>query len=122
MYFRFPLLCLLGCGLSVLAQGPSAQPAAKVANPQSNIQVQVNEVIVPVTVTDEKGRFVSDLEKKDFKIFDEGKEQSIRFFTREHSPAGGGRLPGGYEQCQPVALAEISGSRRRAGAQPVAGR
>ncbi len=49
------------------------------------IQVQVNEVIVPVTVTDEKGRFVSDLDQKDFTVFDEGKQQQIQFFTRERS-------------------------------------
>jgi Ca-activated chloride channel family protein len=52
---------------------------------QQPIQVQVNEVIVPVTVTDDKGRFVSDLEQSDFKIFDQGKEQNIRFFSRERS-------------------------------------
>ncbi len=52
---------------------------------QAPIRVQVNEVIVPVTVTDEKGRFVSNLEQKDFKIYDEGREQNIRFFTREHN-------------------------------------
>ena len=45
----------------------------------------MREVIVPVTVTDVKGRFVSDLNVKDFKIFDEGKEQKIEFFTRERS-------------------------------------
>lgn len=50
-----------------------------------NIRIQVNEVIVPVTVTDEKGRFVSDLEQKDFQIFEENKPQTIRFFTRERS-------------------------------------
>ena len=32
-----------------------------------------------------KGRFVSDLDSKDFKIFDEGKEQNIEFFTRERN-------------------------------------
>src|SRR5580693_2433452 len=52
---------------------------------QQPIQVQVNEVIVPVTVTDDKGRFVSDLEQSDFKIFDQGKEQNIRFFSRERN-------------------------------------
>jgi VWFA-related protein len=85
------------------AQGPAAktdpasQPAAASASqtppppaehkpiPKSDIKVQVNEVIVPVTVTDEKGRFVSDLDEKDFRIFDEGKEQQIQFFTRERS-------------------------------------
>jgi len=49
------------------------------------IRVQVNEVIVPVTVTDEKGRFVSNLDKGDFKIFDEGKEQKIDYFSRDRS-------------------------------------
>jgi Ca-activated chloride channel family protein len=51
----------------------------------SAIRVEVNEVIVPVTVTDDKGRFVSNLEKKDFQILDEGKPQNIRFFSRERS-------------------------------------
>ncbi len=52
---------------------------------QQPIQVQVNEVIVPVTVTDEKGRFVSNLEQSDFKIMEQGKEQTIRFFSRERN-------------------------------------
>ena len=40
---------------------------------------------MPVTVTDEKGRFVSDLDQKDFQVFEENKPQAIRFFTRERS-------------------------------------
>ena len=52
---------------------------------QQPIRVQVNEVVVPVTVTDEKGKFVSNLDQKDFQIFDQGKEQTIRYFTRERS-------------------------------------
>src|SRR5581483_6108814 len=61
-----------------------AQPESKPI-PKSDIKVQVNEVIVPVTVTDEKGRFVSDLDQSDFRIIDEGKEQQIQFFTRERN-------------------------------------
>ena len=38
-----------------------------------------------ITVTDEKGRFVSNLDAKDFKITDEGKEQKITFFTPERN-------------------------------------
>ena len=46
----------------------------------------MTEVIVPITVVDEKtGKFVSNLDAKDFKIFDEGKEQNIQFFTRERN-------------------------------------
>ena len=67
------------------------QPSAEKKDPadtlddHTSIRVSVNEVIVPVTVTDEKGRFVSDLEKKDFSIFEDNKPQSIRYFTRERS-------------------------------------
>ena len=68
------LFSLLPC-LPAFSQQAEQTPA--------NIQVQVNEVIVPVTVTDDKGRFVSDLESKDFHVFDEGKEQKIRYFTRD---------------------------------------
>ncbi|HAX42700.1 MAG TPA: VWA domain-containing protein, partial [Solibacterales bacterium] len=45
----------------------------------------VNEVVVPVTVTDDKGRFVRDLSEKDFLIYEEGKLQKISFFTRERN-------------------------------------
>ncbi|MBI3207761.1 MAG: VWA domain-containing protein [Candidatus Solibacter usitatus] len=52
---------------------------------QTNIKIAVNEVIVPVTVTDDKDRFVSDLDKNDFEIFDEGKRQRISYFSRERN-------------------------------------
>ena len=64
--------------LSVLAGMSHAQTP-------SPISATVNEVIVPVTVTDDKGRFVSDLDRHDFRIFDQGKEQKISFFTRERN-------------------------------------
>ncbi|MBV9502151.1 MAG: VWA domain-containing protein [Acidobacteriaceae bacterium] len=54
-------------------------------NDQSPFKVQVNEVIVPITVTDEKGRFVTDLDQKDFQVFEDNRPQEIRFFTRERS-------------------------------------
>jgi len=63
------------------AQAEQTQPEPGSAS----IKVEVNEVIVPVTVTDDKGRFISNLEKKDFEILDEGKPQTIRFFSRERS-------------------------------------
>ena len=65
------------------ASDAGAKPGAKKAD--SAIRVNVNEVIVPVTVTDEKGRFVSDLDKQDFQVFEENKPQAIRFFTRERN-------------------------------------
>jgi VWFA-related protein len=77
MFRRIPSLALIFAlaGVIVIA----------VAKAQAPIKVSVNEVIVPVTVTDEKGRYVSNLTKSDFKIFDENKEQQIDFFSHEQS-------------------------------------
>ncbi|HEY2845410.1 MAG TPA: VWA domain-containing protein [Bryobacteraceae bacterium] len=53
--------------------------------PQAPIRVLVNEVEVPVTVTNATGKFVSDLEQSDFTLLDQGKEQTIRYFNRERN-------------------------------------
>jgi VWFA-related protein len=74
MVARIPLVLAL-VSLALAQSETSSKP----------IRVQVNEVIVPVTVTDEKGRFVSNLEAKDFRIFDQGKEQRIEFFSRDRN-------------------------------------
>jgi Ca-activated chloride channel family protein len=59
------------------AKDPSAQ--------QPTFVTGVQEVIVPVTVTDEKGKFVSDLVQSDFQILDQGKLQNIQYFSRERA-------------------------------------
>jgi Ca-activated chloride channel homolog len=66
-------------------QQPTAPQAPASAQPQeqANIQVNVNEVIVPITVTDQKGRFVSNLTASDFRLYDEGKPQRIEFFSHD---------------------------------------
>ena len=81
------LLCLpLG---RIFAQQPPAEPASPTANKpqvagdQSRIQVRVELVQMLATVTDKKNRLVTDLSKDDFKIFEDGKPQEIRFFSRE---------------------------------------
>src|SRR5271168_3189979 len=87
MLFRVSGLLLLAILLGAQTAAPPVPPSPETspAATPPPIQVQVNEVIVPVTVTDDKGRFVSDLEQKDFTVYDEGKEQQIQFFTRERS-------------------------------------
>jgi Ca-activated chloride channel homolog len=85
------LVLFLMAAFSLVGQTPAPevaktdQPAAAQSPAPAPIQVQVNEVIVPISVTDEKGRFVTDLEQKDFTIYDQGVEQQIQFFTRERS-------------------------------------
>lgn len=63
--------------------GQPAKSGSQGSQPLAPIKVSVNEVIVPVTVTDEKGRFVSNLQQSDFRIFDEDQEQKISYFSRE---------------------------------------
>ena len=70
--------------LAQSAQEPPPRPQASQPQPPS-IRVQVNEVIVPVTVTDDRGRFVSNLDAADFRIQDEGRDQKIQFFSRDRS-------------------------------------
>ena len=72
---------LCGLLLSVPAIPQKKTEPAKPQEPLHTIQVEVNEVVVPVTVTDEKGKFVSNLEAKDFRILDEGKPQRLTFFS-----------------------------------------
>ncbi len=49
---------------------------------QAPIRVEVQEVVLPVTVRQLKtGKFVSNLDAKDFRVLDEGKPQSIKVFS-----------------------------------------
>ncbi len=74
------------CGLPYAAVAQAGAQTGQQAEPSPGaslptIRVQVNEVIVPVTVTDDKGRFLSNLTAEDFQILDEGKPQRIQFFS-----------------------------------------
>lgn len=61
---------------------PKAPPATSADDP-SRITVDVTRVNLLYTVTDKKGRFVSDLTKDDFEIFENKKPQKILEFTAE---------------------------------------
>jgi VWFA-related protein len=43
----------------------------------------VNQVIVPVRVTDDSGRLVSGLLPKDFSVYEDGKKRDMNFFTSD---------------------------------------
>ncbi|HYM11799.1 MAG TPA: VWA domain-containing protein [Bryobacterales bacterium] len=66
--------------LPVLAQAPKPPvPGA----PDSKIVVEVPRVPLLFTVSDKKGRFITDLQQKDFTIRDDKKPQTILAFARE---------------------------------------
>ncbi|HZP17044.1 MAG TPA: VWA domain-containing protein [Terriglobales bacterium] len=47
------------------------------------IVVRTNQVVVPVTVKDESGHLVSGLTAKDFTVLENGKKQTLNFFTSD---------------------------------------
>ncbi len=65
---------------------PRAKPAPKERDPRSNIRIETNLVLVPVTVGDTLNRPVLGLEKENFRVFDDKVEQTITQFAMEDEP------------------------------------
>lgn len=65
------LLALALACASLLAQAPTPSPAVK----DSTIRANVHLVLVPVSVTDPKGKFIDGLSASDFVLYDDGVPQ-----------------------------------------------
>jgi VWFA-related protein len=74
---------MLISGLVLLGQNTKQLSAPKAATDQGVISVDVTRVNLLFTVSDKKGRFVSNLGKADFQIVENKKQQSILEFTAE---------------------------------------
>lgn len=69
------------------AEAPAESgPAALHIHPGSFLRMNVDMVLVPVTVTDPLNRLVTGLEKEDFQIFENNSQQSIQSFACEDAP------------------------------------
>ncbi len=83
------LLILVGVSCSLLglrvrgqhADGAGQSPESD--KPVTTLKMQVNEVMLPVTVRDKHGALVNDLQKSDFTLTEEGRPQTIKGFTRD---------------------------------------
>ena len=78
-------LTLAGSALVAQQKQPRVKtPAAAEQNPpETTISVDITRVNILFTVTDKKGRFITDLGQDDFEIAEKKKPQSIRQFTAE---------------------------------------
>jgi len=87
---------LIGCGsfviLAIAGQAFSIEPIRSSQRdpqkPSEEQAVRLNTTLVqvPAVVTDRSGRFVSDLSRSDFTLYEEGKRQDIAFFAAVKQP------------------------------------
>ncbi len=90
--------------LSIAQRRPSAaittrvrsqrgETAETVVDRKANIRIDTTLVLIPVTVTDPMGRFVTGLDKENFKITEDKIDQEITQFSSEDAPLSVGVKP-----------------------------
>ncbi len=65
---------------------PLGPPPPLVVDDDRVLKIETNLVTLPVSVLDERGRFISDLEPDDFEIFEDGVQQDIEYFLSVEQP------------------------------------
>ena len=75
-----PLAVLCGVAASVHDTGVAA------STQRSRFSVSVDTVSVAVTVLDDKERIIAGLPRENFRIFEDGVEQQVEFFSRDELP------------------------------------
>jgi Ca-activated chloride channel homolog len=83
LVFSLALLAaaLEGQPVAIESRGRPAPPA-----PQTNLRVDTDLVLVPVTVCDPMNRPVTGLEKEHFRVFDDSIEQTVTQFAMDDEP------------------------------------
>ena len=76
---------------SATAAAPARKPAIPVQElppspPREQIRIKVEVVNVPVSVLDRHGLPVIDLSQDDFEVYEDGRRQTVRYFSRETQP------------------------------------
>lgn len=71
---------------SLIVRGQQSTPKAQ----QKVFKAEVENVFVKVSVTDPLNRYVTGLDKDNFKVFEDKVEQTINYFTQESAPVSVG--------------------------------
>src|ERR1039458_6072634 len=82
---RFQTITAYAVSMLALAWLPPTTPGQHPATdkPSLTMHVQAREVLLPVTVRDKHGALVTDLQKSDFTLTEDGRPQVIKSFARE---------------------------------------
>jgi len=83
---RTLLAAVLTAALMWMPLGAAPQEPPPDARTLPQIRVDVSLVLVEATVKDRAGRIVGDLQKEDFRLFEDGAEQAIEHFSRDQLP------------------------------------
>jgi VWFA-related protein len=75
-------IVMVCAGVSLAGQQPVQKPAS-VEPSDTRIILEVNRVNMLFTVTDKKGKFITDLAKEDFQVVENKRPQTIQEFTAE---------------------------------------
>jgi len=76
-------MCSCAAAIALLAQTPPARPPAAGGDDQTRIVLDVTRVNVLFTVSDKKGRFLTNLTRDDFEVLENKKPQKILEFAAE---------------------------------------
>jgi VWFA-related protein len=81
-------ICIAICGLALFTHVAQAQqPATEASAGDTTIRKETRLVLVDTVVTDKKGAYIRDLAAKDFKVWEDNKEQPIKSFSFEQDTA-----------------------------------
>jgi VWFA-related protein len=69
--------------IAALGALPGAGPSMWAQDPATTIAVDVKVVTLPVTVRDKHGKIVRDLAKDDFALQEDGRPQTIKYFSQD---------------------------------------
>ncbi len=83
--FVSSLPALICTTMLVFAQDQT--PASPAATSAPTFHAETKLVLVDTVVTDKKGAYIHDLTAKDFRVYEDGKEQTIKSFSYEADPA-----------------------------------
>src|SRR5215469_18819506 len=104
---RMTLAAALSAWPSARAQEPAKPepPAQQQEQPLATaptIHVESRTVLVDAVVTDKKGNYLHDLQQKDFRVFEDNKEQPITSFSFGSDPAAPAGSQKRYVVCSSI--------------------
>ncbi|MGB8010859.1 MAG: VWA domain-containing protein [Terriglobales bacterium] len=79
----FARLLIFCATIVVLAVLPDTGPALLAQDAVSTVAVDVKVVTLPVTVRDKKGKIIRDLTKDDFTLQEDGRPETIKYFSQD---------------------------------------